>query len=100
MHPLDSLIGLPELELVEKDIVPSTPPPLPKHSELFAPVEVETYVYCMPLSTVNAELWSFDDFVKNNAWKWVGKTPGSEASRESYTEVEKRREKMEAESRG
>lgn len=35
-------------------------------------------------------LWSFDDFVNNSAWKWVG--VGASGNTE-YKEVDKRRER-------
>lgn len=43
-------------------------------SELANPVEVNTYVWCLPSSELRAQLWTFEEFVKFNAWKWVGPT--------------------------
>ena len=36
-----------------------------------AEVETETYVY-RDASNLKPELWSFREFVQNNAWKWYG----------------------------
>ncbi|KAJ2965769.1 hypothetical protein NUW54_g14007 [Trametes sanguinea] len=38
--------------------------------------------------TLSPELWSYDDFVRENAWKWVGRGEVDEY----YVEVDRRRE--------
>jgi hypothetical protein len=83
VHPLESLAGLSSepSTFTAESLIMAAPP-----SELAGPVEAQTYVY-NSLSDLKAELWSFDGFVKNNAWKWVG----SEGNREVYTEVDRRR---------
>jgi len=87
VHPLEPLAALTSFSTsTAESLVPATPSPLPAPSDLAATVEAETYVYCSP-SGLKAELWSFDDFVRNNAWKWVGSTE----DREVYTEVDRRR---------
>ncbi|KAF8905110.1 hypothetical protein CPB84DRAFT_1960658 [Gymnopilus junonius] len=48
-----------------------TPPPLPSFAESLDAIEAETYVYGDERD-LEANLWSFEDFVKNNAWKWYG----------------------------
>ena len=37
---------------------------------------------------LEAELWSYEDFVRENAWKWVGRS----AHDDHYAEVDRRRE--------
>jgi hypothetical protein len=88
VHPLEQFTGLsPESQIFKAEsLIPAVLPPLPSTSDLAAAVEVETYVYGA-LSDLKAELWSFDDFVKNNAWKWFG----SEERRDVYSEVDRRR---------
>jgi len=65
VHPLESPTSLPKSSiLTEKSVAPPAP------SKLATPVKAQTYVYC-DVSNLDAELWSFDDFVKDNAWKWI-----------------------------
>ena len=84
------MAGLSDASTIKAEsLVPAVPPSLPASFEL-APVEAETYVY-VSLSDLKADLWSFEDFVKNNAWKWVG------SEREGnllFTEVDRRRSTM------
>jgi hypothetical protein len=47
-------------------------PPLATANELAEPIEAQTYVWCLEDSDLEKELWSFDEFVKKNAWKWIG----------------------------
>ncbi|PPR00792.1 hypothetical protein CVT24_000757 [Panaeolus cyanescens] len=52
------------------DLIPTHPPPLPENVDTSTQtLEVETYIYCDE-TNLEADLWSFEDFVKNNAWKW------------------------------
>jgi hypothetical protein len=44
-------------------------PPLASLSDLSAPMIAATYVYG-DLENLEVQLWSFDDFVKESAWKW------------------------------
>ena len=69
-------------------MVPKDPPPVPAPNKLASPVEVNTYVWCSPLSMLQPKLWAFEEFVRESAWKWIG--PGSE-DKEDYTEVDRRR---------
>ncbi|KAH9945397.1 uncharacterized protein BXZ73DRAFT_96388 [Epithele typhae] len=70
-------------------VVPPTTAPLPARSALAPAVRAETYVYAGPAARdLSPELWSYDAFVRENAWKWVGRG----ADRENYAEVDHRRE--------
>jgi hypothetical protein len=51
-------------------------------------------VWCSKDSYLEKELWSFDEFVKNNAYRWIG--PEAESS-EEYEEVDKTKERMSGE---
>jgi hypothetical protein len=57
----------------DSPVIPAHPPPLPSPSEMTNTIGAETYVY-EDENNLMPELWSFDDFVKNNAWKWYGLT--------------------------
>ncbi|EIW84373.1 hypothetical protein CONPUDRAFT_142687 [Coniophora puteana RWD-64-598 SS2] len=55
-------------------LVPANPPPLPARDQLGEPVHAQTYVWRPEmLGDLVGELWSFDAFVRDNAWKWLGK---------------------------
>jgi len=69
----------------EKSLIAIKPLPL---AELKPALDVETYVY-KNFENLDAELWSFEDFVKNSARKWYGESRESREQEES--EVEKRR---------
>ncbi|KIK28975.1 hypothetical protein PISMIDRAFT_673288 [Pisolithus microcarpus 441] len=56
--------------------------------ELERSMEVQTYVWCKPISELRPDPWTFEDFVRQNAWKWVG--AGSEGNTD-YAEVDRRR---------
>lgn len=43
----------------------------------------------MPTSHVESKLWSYETFVKENAYKWIGEEASAE--NEDYLEVDKRR---------
>ena len=72
--------------------IPSTPPHLP--DTLAEPVLVQVYVW-LDISRLEAELWSYEDFVKHNAHKWYG--DGTEVAEEELSE---RRRKLLEEERG
>jgi len=71
------------------DLVTTAPPPVPPPVQLGDPVQTETYVWAAPASLLIPELWSFEIFVRDNAWKWIGK--GAEENKD-YREVDRRRE--------
>lgn len=68
VHPLGPFV---ELSIDADALVPEHPPPLPNFPDSLGTVEAETYVYGDE-SNLEANLWSFEDFIKNNAWKWYG----------------------------
>lgn len=57
-------------------------------SELGEPVETDVYLWSAPVTWLVPELWSYEVFVRDNAWKWVS----PEEDNESYAEVDRRRE--------
>ncbi|KAI8980118.1 hypothetical protein BD414DRAFT_493684 [Trametes punicea] len=100
VHPLGPLVPLsstpvprtaaptPSEEVTGLYVVPPMAPELPPLETLPPPLPAQTYIYAGPLSNVSPELWSYDDFVRENAWKWVG---GGQRD-EYYVEVDRRRE--------
>ena len=76
----------------EPDLTPSVPEPLPPNpaESLNPAMECETYIWASYPEELTKEPWSFQDFIRVNAWKWL---PGRGAGdRESYLEVDRRRE--------
>ncbi|RDB25796.1 hypothetical protein Hypma_006604 [Hypsizygus marmoreus] len=71
VHPLDSLVNLNEYDKDDESLIPSKPPALPTPEELATPVKAEAYVYKY-FTRLEAELWSFEEFVKKDAQKWYG----------------------------
>lgn len=66
---------------LDDSLVPAHPPPLPSPSQLtnLNTIKAETYVY-LDENNLLPELWSFEEFVKNNAEKWyrlAGESGGS-----------------------
>ncbi|KAF9243516.1 hypothetical protein BU15DRAFT_86460 [Melanogaster broomeanus] len=86
LGPLTSLNDTPPIEV--NGLVLAKPPPVPTSSELEKPLEVDTYVWCQPLSQLRPTLWTFEEFIKDSAWKWLGS--GSEGNKD-YAEVDRRR---------
>lgn len=70
-------------------IVPTTPPPVPPLSSLRPAVTANIYIWTNPVSELRPELWEYEQFVKENAWKWVG--DGS-AQNPDYLKVDERRD--------
>ncbi|KAI1797200.1 hypothetical protein LXA43DRAFT_910390 [Ganoderma leucocontextum] len=66
----------------------TTAPELPPLDSLSPPLPAETYIYVGPLDDLTPELWSYEDFVRENAWKWIGRG----ALDDNYAEVDRRRE--------
>jgi len=75
-------------------LIPAALPPLPSPTELTQRLPAQTYVWRLDDSELEKELWSFDEFVKKNLWKWVGE--GAE-SNEDYREVDRVRERLNGE---
>ncbi|GLB40394.1 putative gamma-glutamyl cyclotransferase, AIG2-like [Lyophyllum shimeji] len=73
VHPLGPLVKLLEYPIDDEGLIPSKPPALPPVSGLAPPIKAETYVYDLSqVKRLEPELWSFEEFVKKNAWKWYG----------------------------
>lgn len=68
-------------------IAPLNAPSLPPVDALASPLLAQAYIYTDSLNNLSPELWSYDDFVHDNAWKWVG----SSAREDNYVfEVDRR----------
>lgn len=70
-HQLGALVKLSEHPSDEETLIKTKIPPLPASVDLEPALDAETYVY-KSFENLDAELWSFEDFVKNNARKWYG----------------------------
>ena len=68
VHPLEEFQDI-SVHSVNKDTVSKRLPPLPLPEELLMPLLVQTYIFCHE-NGLEAELWSYEDFVKENARKW------------------------------
>ena len=102
VHPLGRLTPLsstpiPPASILGSDAVSSTmdsyvsplkAPELPPLDTLSPPLAAQTYIFAGPLRGLSPELWSYEDFVRENAWKWVGRG----THEVNYAEVDRRRE--------
>ena len=89
VHPLAGFTALAANDVPDALIVPSTPPPVPPLPSLAPPVTANIYIWTKPLSHLRSEIWDYEHFVRENAWKWVG---SAAADNKDYAEVDKRRE--------
>ena len=86
IYSLGPLTDISNHSIDEDSLIPAHPPPLPSPSQLTNIIRAETYVYGDE-NNLMAELWSFDEFVKNNARKWYEKTANG-----GVTEADRRRD--------
>ena len=97
MHPLGPFAPVPvdatTSGAVEHNLIPADLPALPATHELAQTVPAQTYVWCQDDSGMDKELWSFEEFVRINAWKWTDR--GSQ--RRDYDEVDRVRERLRGE---
>jgi hypothetical protein len=99
VHPLGRLTAVPSdaavtssEAVVEGCLIPAALPPLPSAGELAQPIPAQTYVWRLDdEGGLEKELWSFDEFVSKNAYRWIG--PGAR-SNEDYAEVDVVRDRM------
>lgn len=94
VHPLAPFRPLASNGSSDASIVPTAPPPLSASILADLPqthpaIEANTYIWIQPLTELSPEIWDFAEFVRDNAWKWVGV---GATDNEYYTEVDHRRE--------
>lgn len=83
LGPLVSLHDVPPVDAMESLVMAAAV------SQALEPGRgVHTYVWCKSTSELRPDFWTFEDFVRQNAWKWIG--PGSEGNTD-YAEVDRRR---------
>ena len=90
-YPLSSFTPLSSTSepAADSNIVPTIAPSIPPFDTLPPPISAQSYIWISPLSRLEPAIWEYSDFVRDNAWKWVGDaTEGSQ----TYAEVDKRRE--------
>ncbi|KAH8118220.1 hypothetical protein DFH11DRAFT_1503906 [Phellopilus nigrolimitatus] len=85
VHPLGPLEPLND---PSDTIVSNTSAPLPAPEDLSARVEADVYIWIAPTTLLVPELWSYEVFIRDSEYKWVGPSE----DRESYAEVDRRRE--------
>ena len=94
VHPLGPFAPVPaDAATSEAVLIPADLPPLPAASELAQTIPAQTYVWCQYISDLEKELWSFDEFIRKNAWKWID----SGTRNEDYEEVDRVRERLNGE---
>jgi hypothetical protein len=55
----------------------------------------QTYVWNVQDSRLDEKLWSYDEFVIKNAWKWIDSDSGAQsATNKDFVEVDRAREKL------
>ncbi|EKM58315.1 uncharacterized protein PHACADRAFT_252535 [Phanerochaete carnosa HHB-10118-sp] len=95
VHPLGPFGSL-ESAAKDSAIVPTTPPPLSSEFVANLPsthpaIEASTYIWIQPISELSPDIWDYAEFVRDNAWKWVGSSPTAQEN-DYYLEVDRRRE--------
>ncbi|KAN0140918.1 hypothetical protein V8E53_001362 [Lactarius tabidus] len=97
VHPLGPFESVPvdtaTSGAIEDNLIPADLPPLPAASEMAQTVPAQTYVWCQHDGGLDKELWSFEEFIRKNAWKWVDRG----AQRDDYDEVDRVRERLRGE---
>ena len=77
VHPLGPFTQVPvdatTSGAVDESLIPTDLPALPAASEMAQTVPAQTYVWRQGDSDLDKEVWSFDEFVRKNAWKWIGR---------------------------
>lgn len=78
MHPLGPFAPVPvdvaACGAVEDSLIPADPadlPPLPVASELAQIVPAQTYAWGQDDSYLDKGLWTFEEFVRKNASRWI-----------------------------
>ncbi|KAI9446148.1 hypothetical protein H4582DRAFT_2163881 [Lactarius indigo] len=86
VHPLGPFASVPvdttASGAVDSPILADLPP-LPTTSKLAQAVPAQTYVWCLRDIYLDKELWSFDEFVRKNAWKFINHGGGPAGKRRS-----------------
>jgi hypothetical protein len=77
VHPLGPFTQIPVDDAtagaVEGSLIPTELPPLPAATKLAEAVPTQTYVWCRDVRGLDNELWSYEEFVRKNAWMWIGR---------------------------
>lgn len=72
-HPLVAAEPL-SVALTDQELIPTHPAPITETTPFSTGVESETYIY-IDIDNLVSELWSFEDFVRLNAYKWYNGDP-------------------------
>ncbi|KAF6757290.1 hypothetical protein DFP72DRAFT_809609 [Ephemerocybe angulata] len=79
VHPLAAFNELSTGSSSADSLIPQHATPLPPVQELPEAIDVHTYIF-QDLRFLEPTLWSWDEFVKKNAWKWYAGAPEAEAA--------------------
>jgi len=58
-------------ETGEESLIPTALPLLATISEQAQPIQAQTYVWCLEDSKLSKDHRSFDEYLRNNAWRWT-----------------------------
>ncbi|KAF4614155.1 hypothetical protein D9613_007797 [Agrocybe pediades] len=73
VHSLGPFVDVATHPVHDEALIPPNPPPIPDIFNLPQAISAETYIYT-DVTCLKPDLWSYSEFVKNNAWKWYGGT--------------------------
>ncbi|KAH9939509.1 hypothetical protein B0H21DRAFT_756604 [Amylocystis lapponica] len=97
VHPLGAFVSFAESAATSASMIPLAAAPLPPLASLPAALRAQTYIWARPLSKLRPDVWEYADFVRTNAWKWVG---DGATQNEDYVEVDRRRTSGNSAARG
>ena len=84
MYPLGPFTPVPvdvaTSGAVGDSLISADLPPLPAAAELAQTVPAQTYAWGQDDGYLDKELWSFDDFVRENAWRWIDHGAGPQGN--------------------
>jgi len=69
VHPLEDFRDISAAQSVDEETLPEHAPSLPLPKKLRSPSLAQTYIY-RDEKDLQAKLWSYEDFVRENARKW------------------------------
>ncbi|KAF8257012.1 hypothetical protein EI94DRAFT_1667463 [Lactarius quietus] len=86
VHPLGPFTPVPADVAtsmnVEYSLIPADLLPPPSVGELAQTVPAQTYAWGQDDGYLDKELWSFDEFVQKNAWRWIDHGAGPRRNEE------------------
>jgi hypothetical protein len=100
VHPLGSFTPVPaasEEQAVEEGLsFPTVAAAAGDAEQAQTVLPAQTYVWCHEDSRLDEKLWSYDEFARKNAWKWIDDGAQSGTNKD-YTELDRERERLRSE---